>query len=115
MRNVLVITAGLGSLAAIAYLSASTNDCEAELSGCLGDPPLFVQLKGAERKTYCLDRFKACLVPSARTAAEKAAALAAARQEAADAVLFTRTIGVAKSSTQIAEPFDFATIETSGD
>lgn len=51
MRKVLIIAAGLGSLAVIACAPASANDCALESSECLGDPPLFV--KGKNRKTYC--------------------------------------------------------------
>ena len=115
MRTVLAITAGLGSLAAIVYMAASPNDCEQELDACLSDPPLFVKLKGLDAKTYCLGHFKACLAYTARTSAEKAAAFAAAKQRAADTVLFTNTAGVSNSWKQPAEPFDLAITNTSGD
>lgn len=116
MRNALIISASLGSLVAILYLSASTRDCETELSACLSEPPLFVKIKGAEGKPYCLDHFKTCLTHGARTAAEKAAALAVARQKAADVLLVTQTVGVASDSAQFAErDFDGSTIYTSGD
>jgi hypothetical protein len=96
MRKVVVVAVGLGSLAAIAYSAASGKDCARELSGCLSDPPLFVKLNAADGKTYCQERFRACRLHNAWTAAERAAA----KQEAADAGPFVVTRGVVVDSTE---------------